>query len=145
MSYAYSKGEPWTDDIEKYPAKEYVFNFEGYICIAKRMPEWNWNGYIKLPSNHPYTGKNYDDVPVTVHEGLTYSKENIFGFDTYHLSCDLVPGDIVYYCRSPTFVVRNFEGQPTYKTLDFVKKELEKLASQFKKLEKKNDIYRKIG
>lgn len=70
------------------------------------------NGYVAVPPEHPYFGKNYDDVDVSVHCGLTFaafsdaikrsrywqdieiidgSKElpngwYVFGFDTLH--CD---------------------------------------------------------
>lgn len=64
------------------------------------------NGYVAVPPEHPYYGKDYDDVPVEVHGGLTYGTvagcsavldgaeflegdhipENwtVFGFDTCH-------------------------------------------------------------
>ncbi len=53
------------------------------------------NGYVRIPEGHPYYEKNYDDIPVDVHGGLTVS-DHIFengkhfsdgywvGFDTAH-------------------------------------------------------------
>lgn len=46
------------------------------------------NGYVKLPKGHKYYGVHYDDIPVDVHGGLTYSEEEdgfwVVGFDTAH-------------------------------------------------------------
>lgn len=33
------------------------------------------NGYVLLPKEHPYHGKHYDEIPVTVHGGLTFANE----------------------------------------------------------------------
>lgn len=42
------------------------------------------NGYVAVPRGHPFFGKNYDDVPVQVHGGLTfgYSGEDIMVIDS---------------------------------------------------------------
>ena len=59
--------------------------------------EHGWgNGYVALPSTHPFYGLDYDEIDehVNVHGGLTYSKsythENemywLIGFDTMHSS-----------------------------------------------------------
>ena len=58
--------------------------------------EKGWgNGYVRIPEGHPYYEKNYEDIPVSVHGGLTFSN-HIFdngkyfsdgywvGFDTAH-------------------------------------------------------------
>lgn len=31
------------------------------------------NGYVAVPKDHPFYGKHYDDIPVSVHGGLTFS------------------------------------------------------------------------
>lgn len=70
------------------------------ITIVKSEPnpylEKGWgNGYVRIPEGHPYYEKNYDDIPVSVHGGLTFSN-HVFedgeyfsdgywvGFDTAH-------------------------------------------------------------
>ena len=30
------------------------------------------NGYVAVPPEHPYFGTDYDDIPVSVHGGLTF-------------------------------------------------------------------------
>jgi hypothetical protein len=58
------------------------------------------NGYVVIPKGHPMYGKHYDEVPIDVHGGLTFSgsandfpfpestdemKDGwVFGFDTAH-------------------------------------------------------------
>lgn len=34
--------------------------------------------YIKLPKGHKYYGKNYNDIPLSVHGGLTYSEKHLW-------------------------------------------------------------------
>jgi hypothetical protein len=56
-------------------------------CLSERGGEFN--GYISLPLGHPWYGKDYDELSeVSVHGGLTYSKEEdgrwVIGFDTAH-------------------------------------------------------------
>lgn len=75
------------------------------ITIVKSEPnpylEKGWgNGYVRIPEGHPYYEKTYDDIPVSVHGGLTFS-DHIFednkyfsdgywvGFDTAHYGDDL--------------------------------------------------------
>ena len=75
------------------------------ITIVKSQPhpylEKGWgNGYVRIPEGHPYYEKTYDDIPVSVHGGLTFS-DHIFGdskhfsdgywvgFDTAHYGDDL--------------------------------------------------------
>lgn len=47
-----------------------------------------YNGYVSLPIDHPWYVKYYDDLPVDVHGGLTYSRMEdgrwVIGFDTCH-------------------------------------------------------------
>lgn len=48
-----------------------------------------FNGYVRVPSSHPYAGRNEDDVPVRVHGGLTYAETDedgstLFGWDDCH-------------------------------------------------------------
>lgn len=59
--------------------------------------DFGWgNGYIGIPPEHPWYGKDYDDIDANVHGGLTYSnpckpreKPDGYwwiGFDTAHLN-----------------------------------------------------------
>ena len=68
------------------------------------------NGYVRICEGHPYYGKEYDEIPVDVHGGLTYSAFTVdngkfftkgfwIGFDTAHHSDTLLkwPEDAVYH------------------------------------------------
>jgi len=67
------------------------------------------NGYVRICEGHPFYGKEYDEIPVDVHGGLTYSALTVddgkfftkgfwIGFDTAHHSDTLLkwPKDAVY-------------------------------------------------
>jgi hypothetical protein len=46
----------------------------GLPCLIKRNPFMgNLCGYVGVPPEHPWYGKNYDDVEVDVHGGLSYA------------------------------------------------------------------------
>ena len=57
------------------------------------------NGYVCIPSWHPYYLLNYVDIPVDVHGGLSYSaydKEKdmwVIGFDTFHYNDNIDNND----------------------------------------------------
>lgn len=58
------------------------------------------NGYVGVPEGHPWFGRHYDAVDVSIHGGLTYGRNHLpviekdggpvidglywFGFDTCH-------------------------------------------------------------
>lgn len=48
------------------------------------------NGYVHVPSDHPWSGLSYDEVQqrfdINVHGGLTFADKNWFGFDTAQVS-----------------------------------------------------------
>ena len=54
--------------------------YEGYeflICHNRINP----TAYVKVPDTHPFYGKNYDEIDINVHGGLTFSgdRANILG------------------------------------------------------------------
>lgn len=57
--------------------------------LAGCVTGWG-NGYVKLPKGHPWYGKDYDDIKVSVHGGLTYSRQEgkywVIGFDCAHFN-----------------------------------------------------------
>jgi hypothetical protein len=57
--------------------------------------ERGWgNGYVRIAEGHPFYGKTYDDIPVSVHGGITFGEHIMddsrwpdgywIGFDTAH-------------------------------------------------------------
>lgn len=94
----------------------------------------NWCGYVGLPKNHPYHGKDYDDVDVDVHGGLTYAAEcggfvchvsegadelYWLGFDCGHY-LDVIPG--------MSKELKKMGG--TYRDIQWVTEETKRLAEQ---------------
>lgn len=123
----------WKDE----PDSE-IFEYGGYKCVAFRsLINGSWNGYIVVPSTHPWFGKRISDLrEIQVHGGLTYSAADLhyvsstatdipadrgwwLGFDCAHYT-DLVP----------LFVAKNGLRFGTYKDLEFVKHQCQLLAIQ---------------
>lgn len=84
------KGDKALLDV-RYMGIDYDDIMKAYLSLDMQPPvviipnTWNtfsdtgWgNGYVRIPEGHEYYGKNYDDIPVNVHGGLTFS-DNIFG------------------------------------------------------------------
>lgn len=51
------------DEFRKAVGKDFIAN-GGYA-----------NGYVAVPPEHPYYGKDYDNVPVEIHGGLTFDSD----------------------------------------------------------------------
>jgi len=106
----------------------------GYEAEVLASPMGHRCGYVTVPDGRPCAGKDYNDVDVEVHGGLTYGQERQFGFDCAHL----------YDAKDPALMSeeyrKNYEKWPrfdegaTIKTLEFCVVECEKLAVQLKEL-----------
>jgi hypothetical protein len=80
----------WNDEPEAL-----WFEANGFKCqVARHMTQGHLCGYIQVDKTHPWYGKDYDNVDVRVHGGLTFARNipdhTTFGFDCAHLG-DLVP------------------------------------------------------
>lgn len=64
---------PWDDEPDK---AQWQDQATGFACLAVRSSHsGHWCGYVGVPQSHPTFGKNYDDVDVQVHGGLTFSAQ----------------------------------------------------------------------
>jgi hypothetical protein len=61
---------PWHDEPDKV---QWIDDATGFDCLARRGPMGNWCGYVGVPPGHPAHGRDYDDVTVDVHGGLTFA------------------------------------------------------------------------
>jgi hypothetical protein len=52
----------------------WVHDETGARCTIRRGPLGSWCGYVGLRPNHPLAGKDYNDIDVLVHGGLTYGR-----------------------------------------------------------------------
>lgn len=99
----------------------------GFVCFINHSEMFDtFNGYMIVPKSHPWNGQNYENIPVDVHGGLTFS-ENInnywvLGFDTNHHGDAYGPN-----ANSPASLLQNYG---TYRDVDYVKNELKNLVDQ---------------
>lgn len=137
----------WQAEPDK---KQWQDESTGYPCLIVRNHGGALCGYVGVPEGHPLHGKDYDDVNVDVHGGLTFANscaedgdESLdichktagqdrvwwLGFDCAHY-LDVIPG---WATRS---VERSWENDPemSYKNFAYVTNEVESLARQLKSL-----------
>lgn len=91
-------------------------------------------GYVTVPDGHPCADKDYNDLRVDVHGGLTFGHGRKFGFDCAHF----------YDAKDPALISDEYSkiykewpwiGEAgTIKTLEFCTNECESLAAQLKEL-----------
>ena len=93
------------------------------------------NGYVRIPENHPFYNKGYDDIKIECHGGLTFSGELegetgfYIGFDTAHY-LDFMPFMAMINGRDfPTIM-----EQTTYKDIDYVRNECKEIVDQLRKV-----------
>jgi hypothetical protein len=110
----------------------------GLKCMMRRNGMKAWCGYVAVPKGHPMFGKDYDDVDVRVHGGLTWGMDHApgeqpngwwwFGFDCSH-SGDWSPRDTFFAFLGYPFGMHD-TGEQVYRTFDYVRFEVESLAIQ---------------
>jgi|SRR5580765_5055410 len=130
----WGKGE-WDNEPDR---KDFIH--AGFSCFILRNHTGNWCGYVGLPNTHSSYGKDYGEVDVDVHGGLTYANKcagNIchvpesgmpddvwwLGFDTAH-SGDLTPAMMHYMSR----------GFDHYRNMEYAIHETMQLAEQLKEI-----------
>jgi len=133
---------PWDDEPD---SEEWVHSLSGYKCQIRRGPLGNLCGYVSVPLIHPLVTLSYDlsdsnkgyprieESPqdlLWVHGGITYSRKEgsswTFGFDTSHagdltLSIFLLPKHLQSRLKN---------NSDTYKTIQYVRDEVNNLVSQ---------------
>ena len=126
----------WQDEPDKV---QWPDSTTGLPCIARRNEHMgNWCGYVGVPPGHPCYGKNYSEVDVRVHGGLTYAsgcqKENK-DHGICHVPGHGEPDDIWWlgfdcgHCNDLMPVWKMFPWS-AYRTLEYVKAECARLAEQ---------------
>lgn len=100
------------------------FTHQGINCMTQMGP-FGINGYIELPEDHPWLGKEYLQLfeDVDVHGGITYHKGRVTGFDTNHLGDGQHPD-------APNAYPSHFTGHTW--TWEEVEAETRRLAEQVK-------------
>lgn len=128
---------PWQNEPD---AVRWTDDDTGYTCLILRGPKeiGHLCGYVGVPSGHPAFGKDYDNVDVDVHGGLTYAGHNApnqdhdryywLGFDCAHAG-DLCPAIVAWQHDG-------YGKDVVYRNLAYVTAECQSLAKQLKAMEK---------
>lgn len=141
----WGRGE-WDKEPDKI---QYLEEKTGYDALIVRNPAGALCGYVGIPSAHPLHGKDYSEIDVDVHGGLTFANkctpsaneaEHIchvplpgredhvwwFGFDCAH--CDDFMPEYGHKWSA-------FERNCTYRNRGYVERQIKSLAKQLKGLE----------
>lgn len=140
-------------------ADEALFTYRNIECKIKRVvcpdgPPVNRHmyggyfcGYIMIPADHPYHHKDYDDMDISVHGGLTFGEVHDghwIGFDCSH-SFDYVPSmeylkktdpDLIKIVNKHQSFLEKFNLQDSpinkryYRNMDFCIRECMSMAEQ---------------
>lgn len=126
--------KPWESFKRDYPNG--VVEFEtsaGYTGVIVQNPHLlHLCGYVIVPNEHPLCTIDYDERDIytlEVHGGVTFTGQLLdygwaIGFDCNHL------GDL-----APSMEMMGFSNGETYKNEEYVRSEIEYLASQIKENE----------
>jgi hypothetical protein len=158
------KAMEWTNiDRKDWPAGEWDSEPDlvqwpdektGLPCLAKRHPRGgHWCGYVGVSEGHKAFEKEYGDVEVDVHGGLTFSSfcdgepgkgichlpepgepDRVWwlGFDCHHYN-DYSPRDKMFERDRPE-PLWMVDVEASYRTLQYVKNQCAALAEQLRQL-----------
>lgn len=124
---------------------EKIWEDRGIICFILHNSIFDtFNGYIVIPTHHPWHGKDpYNIQQVKVHGGITFSKVLcgvwVIGFDTNH------SGDAFGH-NADTKIKRLFSSNQSdkiYKNKEFVVNEIENLVTQALNICERKKLYNK--
>lgn len=147
------------EEVWKNEPDRVEFEAHGFPCLIVRNKMGALCGYVRVASDHPFHGKNYEEIQdsINVHGGLTYSDHSQnkichtpkpgepddifwFGFDCAH-AWDLTPE--VYEMEKPGGILHDMKirfqrleaplPRVIYRDIPYVKAECERLALQLKK------------
>ncbi len=132
--YRYGKATPagpWDDDLDNYQEPRYEEEVDGGYKVILRRSQWlSWNGYVKLPSDHPCYNVSHYEFFNRLPEGVpkppmelsygSHKEPGVFGFDHTWQGRDFMP-------RWP------FAQAPghTFSTYEMVREECIKLMKYF--------------
>lgn len=106
------------------------------IAFIKPTPDFfkgqagTHNGYVAVPPEHPYYDKDYEEISVEVHEGLTYSSSSISSPVEFIDGSTELPDN--YWILG--FDTCHFGDNPTYWNKERVIEETLKLKEQLEQL-----------
>lgn len=137
---------PWGNEPDRVE-----FKHAGFQCLLSRNPLMgNWCGYVGVPKGHKAYGIAFDkaESDLTVHGGITYTnpcggnichvteeEDDLYwlGFDCAH-SFDIVPRMAKTLESLGDLPDDPWMGRMEYRSVDYVRREAEKLAEQLASL-----------
>jgi len=128
---------PWQSEPDRWEGEHAGFP----LLAVRHSRSGHWCGYVAVPPTHPAYGKDYDDVDVQVHGGLTYADkcqgsvchvpkpgepDDVwwFGFDCGHA------GDLSPFMKAALGAFGFPLDGMEYRTLEYVQVECSALAAQ---------------
>jgi hypothetical protein len=116
---------------EKPSVLEKKWVYKGLKCAVIFVRQSHRCGYVGLKKDHPYYGKDYDEIDVDVHGGLTFGDfgdDKFLDKDLYWLGFDCA------HLGDKTLGSSFADDNERFWTLEEVVKETEKLADQLAKI-----------
>jgi hypothetical protein len=101
-------------------------------CVTLSPTKSFMNGYVQLPTDHPHHSTHYDNIPVDIHGGLTFSQNGVVGFDTGH-AFDVWTEEELQKYGGRTGLPALDSDINIYWTLGMITKQTKKLADQLAK------------
>jgi hypothetical protein len=102
--------------------------FGGHLC-----------GYVRIPNDHPYLHKRYQQMDISCHYGLTFGECSVghwIGFDCAH-SSDYVPSLQKFWWKMKEDVhplvwnaLKNSDSHKTYKNISFCVQQCIEIVNQ---------------
>ena len=139
--------------MSKEPVLETYFTYKDYKCCVLFQALGYRCGYVLVPYWHSQYEKNFDDIPIRCHGGLTYSSHDLMGqtspswwigFDCAHTG-DMPDREsqMKYFGDNEqddffnmlNFMSGNDTGFGTVKNLDFCIEECKNIVDQLREME----------
>jgi hypothetical protein len=138
---------PWQSEPDKIQWQDKA---TGLPCLIVRGPVGALCGYVGVAPGHPFHGKNYHDVDVEIHGGLTFSdeccqRESGDAGSICHVADEGEPDDVWWFgfdCahawdRCPVLggtEILGLSRKEEYRTIDYVERQCRELARQLSEL-----------
>lgn len=123
---------------------EKQFEYKGFPCVCILQNAGHRCGYVGLPKGNRYYGKDYDDIPIGCHGGLTFSDKSYWddddrwyiGFDCAHWADGKDFDAVEKYWADDEIVMKMLEvyklmgNDGEIRTLEYVENECKEIVNQ---------------
>jgi len=124
------------------------FDYKGFACAIKRVAVWkkgepdqlllgHLSGYVAIPKEHPLYKKEYPEIDIDCHGGLSFSEEDDLdwwiGFDCAR-SNDIMP--YIEKMKKKFGIDNSPIFNKTYRNISYVKAQCESIVDQLIEMKK---------